>query len=77
MMTTLSEVVVHLNERVDAATLDALEQGMRLSPGVVSVGHRPDQTQLMVVVYDSAVAKAADILHTFRERGLHGQVIGM
>jgi hypothetical protein len=29
------------------------------------------------VVYDSAVARATSILHNFRERGLHAQLIGM
>lgn len=77
MSTTLSEVVVHLDESVDEATLQALEQGIRRDLGVVSVGHRANQRHLMVVVYDSAVARASSILHTFRERGLHAQLVGM
>lgn len=77
MDTTLNEVVVHIDERVDDATLNELEQGVRRDPGVISVGHRPDQNHLLVVVYDSAVARASSILHTFRERGLHAQLIGM
>lgn len=77
MDTTLNEVVVHISEAVDEATLDALEQQIRLDRGVVSVGHRPEQRHLMMVVYDSAVARASSILHSFRERGLHAQLIGM
>ncbi len=77
MMETLNEVVVHVNESVDEATLDAIEQGIRRDQGVVSVGHRPDRPHLLVVVYDSAVARASDILHNFQERGLHAQVVGM
>lgn len=77
MDTTLNEVVVHLNESVDDTTLDALEQGIRQDRGVISVGHRPSQNHLMVVVYDSAVARASNILHNFQERGLHAQLIGM
>lgn len=77
MSTTLNEVVVHLDESVDEATLQELEQGIRGDRGVVSVGHRPEQHHLMVVVYDSAVARASSILHTFRERGLHAQLVGM
>jgi hypothetical protein len=77
MYTSLSEVVVHIDERVDDATLDALEQDIRLDPGVVSVGHRPNQNHLMLVVYDSAVARASGILHTFQDRGLHAQLVGM
>ncbi|MBI3431623.1 MAG: hypothetical protein HY018_05365 [Hydrogenophilales bacterium] len=77
MSTTLSEVVVHLDESVDEATLNDLEQGIRLDQGIISVGHRPNQNHLMVVVYDSALARASSILHNFRERGLHAQLIGM
>lgn len=77
MNTTLNEIVVHINESVDDATLDDLEQGIRLNQGVISVGHRPNQNHLMVVVYDSEIARASSVLHSFRERGLHAQVIGM
>jgi hypothetical protein len=77
MDNTLNEVVVHISEAVDEATLDELEQQIRLDRGVVSVGHRPEQRHLMMVVYDSAVARASGILHSFRERGLHAQLIGM
>jgi hypothetical protein len=75
MDTTLNEVVVHINEAVDEATLDQLEQ--QIDRGVVSVGRRPDRRHLMMVVYDSAEARASSILHSFRERGLHAQLIGM
>lgn len=77
MNATLNEVVVHLNESVDEATLADLERAIRLDQGVVSVGRQPRQSHLMLVVYDSAVARAASILHNFRERGLHAQLIGM
>ena len=77
MNTTLNEVVVHLNESVDEATLDALEQGIRKDQGVVSVGHQANRNHLIMVVYDSEVARASNILHNFQERGLHAQLIGM
>jgi hypothetical protein len=77
MNTTLSEVVVHINEPVDQALFDDLEQGIRQDRGVVSVGHQANQNHLMMVIYDSEVARASSILHNFRERGLHAQLIGM
>lgn len=77
MNTTLNEVVVHINESVDEATYDDLETGIRRDCGVVSVGRQQNQGHLMVVVYDSAVARASSILHNFRERGLHAQLVGM
>ena len=77
MNTTLNEVVVHLNESVDEATLDELEQGIRKDHGVISVGQQANRNHLIMVVYDSEVARASSILHNFQERGLHAQLIGM
>jgi hypothetical protein len=77
MNTTFNEIVVHINENVDDAMLDTLEAGIRRDPGVVSVGHQHNRNHMMVVVYDSEVSRAPSILHNFRERGLHAQLIGM
>lgn len=77
MSTEFNEVVIHVNEAIDEAELDSLEQGIRRDPGVISVGHRHNQNHLMMVIYDSAVARGASFLHHFRERGLHAQLIGM
>jgi hypothetical protein len=77
MDTTLNDVIVHLNESVDEATLDELEQGIRKDQGVISVGHQANRNHLIMVVYDSEVARASNIMHNFRERGLHAQLIGM
>lgn len=77
MNTTLNEVVVHLSENVDDVTLATLEQGLRQNPGIISVGHRPRQNHLMLVMYDSEVVRASSILHDFRGRGLHAQLIGL
>lgn len=77
MNTTLSQVVVHLDQSVDEATLSELEQRIRHGEGIVSVARLPKQRHLMVVAYDSTVARAASILQAFHEGGLHAQVIGM
>jgi hypothetical protein len=77
MNTTLNEIVVHINEEIDDSTLDGLQEDIRRDLGVVSVGRRPNQHHLMLVVYDSEVAHATNILHNFQERGLHAQLIGM
>jgi hypothetical protein len=77
MSTELNEIVIHVNEDIDEATLDTLEQGIRQEQGVISVGHRPNQNHLLMVIYDTAQARGANFLHPFRERGLHAQLIGM
>jgi ABC-type uncharacterized transport system fused permease/ATPase subunit len=77
MSTQFNEVLVHLDETIDDVMLDNLEEDIRRDQGVISVGHRPNQHHLMVVVYDTALGKAANILRPFRERGLHAQLVGM
>lgn len=77
MSTEFNEVVIHLDETVDEAMLETLEQDIRHDHGVISVGHHPRQNHLMVVVYDTSMARGANLLHHFRERGLHAQLIGM
>ncbi len=77
MSSNLNEVVLHLQETLDDEALRRLEDGMRGDAGVVSVGHNPGNAHMIMVVYDSETTHAASLLHTFQERGLHAQVIGM
>ena len=77
MTNTLNEVVVHINENINQTDLEDLEQVMRRDQGVISVGHQSTRKHLIVVVYDSTVTRACNLLHTFQDRGLHAQLIGM
>ena len=77
MSSNLNEVVLHLQETLDDEALSRLEDGMRQDAGVVSVGHNPGNAHMIMVVYDSETTHAASLLHTFQERGLHAQVVGM
>lgn len=77
MSSNLNEVMLHLEETLDEEALHTLEDGVRQDAGVVSVGHNPDNAHMIMVVYDSETTRAASLLHTFRERGLHAQVVGL
>jgi hypothetical protein len=73
----LNEVVLHLNETLDDEALLRLEDGVRQDAGVISVGHNPGNAHMIMVVYDSETTRAANLLHSFSERGLHAQVLGL
>ena len=73
----LNDVIVHINEVLDEDTLHYLEDGVRQDAGVVSVGHNPEKPHMLMVVYDSDSTHASSLLHSFQERGLHAQVIGL
>jgi hypothetical protein len=77
MNTRLNEVIVHIDEVLDEDTLHRLEDGVRQDAGVVSVGHNPEKPHILMVVYDSDSTHASSLLHSFKERGLHAQVVGM
>lgn len=77
MNTRLNDVIVHINEVLDEDALHYLEDGVRQDAGVVSVGHNPEKPHMLMVVYDSDSTHASSLLHSFQERGLHAQVIGL
>lgn len=77
MNTRLNDVIVHINEVLDEDALRYLEDGVRQDAGVVSVGHNPEKPHMLMVVYDSDSTHASSLLHSFQERGLHAQVIGL
>lgn len=77
MNTRLNDVIVHIDESLDEDTLHRIEEGVRRDAGVVSVGHNPEKPHVLMVVYDSDSTQAASLLHTFKERGLHAQVVGL
>ena len=77
MNTRLNDVIVHIDEVLDEDTLHRLEDGVRQDAGVVSVGHNPEKPHMLMVGYDSDSTHASSLLHSFKERGLHAQVIGL
>lgn len=77
MSSNLNEVMLHLEETLDDDALRRLEEGVRQDAGVVSVGHNPDNAHMIMVIYDSEATRAASLLHSFQERGLHAQVVGL
>jgi len=77
MSTYLNEVVVHIDESLDEDALHSLEEDIRHGEGVISVGHNTGQSHMLMVVYDSESTRASTLLHSFQERDLHAQVVGM
>lgn len=77
MQDEIVNVMVHVNEDMDEFTLNALEDAMRGDRGVVSVGHNPKNPHLLLVAYDSAVARSSTFMHQFQDRGMHAQLVGM
>jgi hypothetical protein len=77
MTANLNEVMVHIQEALDEEALHSLEEAVRKEAGVISVGHNPEKSHMIMVVYDSEFTRASSLLHSFEKRGLHAQVVGL
>jgi hypothetical protein len=77
MDAVLTDVMFHVDESLAEDALTDIEESIRRDAGVVSVGHRPGCNHLMMAIYDSETQHAANLLHSFRDRGLHAQIIGL
>ncbi|MFZ3042096.1 MAG: hypothetical protein WA108_09950 [Thiobacillus sp.] len=69
MNASLNEVVVRIHEVLDEAALHSLEEAVRKETGVISVGHNPEKSHMIMVVYDSESTRASSLLHSFEKRG--------
>lgn len=77
MSANLNEVMVHIQEALDEEALHSLEEAVRKETGVISVGHNPEKSHMIMVVYDSESTRASSLLQSFEQRGLHAQVVGL
>lgn len=75
MQTT--DFLVHIDETLDAASLEAIESGIRSGRGVMAAGHRADKPHLVQVVYDSDETRMAEIIDEVRQHGVHAQAVGL
>lgn len=71
------DALVHIKESVDSMTLEAVEDDIRNSPGVLATSHCKDTPHLVQVVYDSDQTQLAAIVENFRQHGLHANGVGL
>jgi hypothetical protein len=77
MQDEIANVMVHVNESLDERELSRLEDDIREDWGVVAVGHNPKRPHLLLVAYDSGIARSSTFMHQFPEHGLHAQLVGL
>jgi hypothetical protein len=77
MNTTLTDVMIHINEPLSAEARAALENAMREIPGVVSPGFNAGKAHLLIVTYDAEQTRASVLLEKARAAGYTAQVVGM
>ncbi len=73
----LADLTLHIDETLDRAGRDELEEVLRAIDGVVSV-HNPDATpHLAIVQYNPDRTDSAELLRAVTSRGIHAELIGM
>ncbi len=71
-----ADVLVHVNETLDADSLRLLEGEISGNIGVMAVGHHPRHPHLLKVDFDAEIVRPAEFLRPIHRRGLHAQLVG-
>ncbi len=72
----MSDITVHIDETLDAATIYALKKDLASKQGVNRIDLNENRPHLMVVQYDHQAMNSIEILNEFTDHGLHAELIG-
>lgn len=72
----MSDITVHIDETLDAATIYALQKDITSMQGVNQISLSETQPHLMVVTYNHESTNSTHILNEFTDHGLHAELIG-
>jgi len=71
------DFLVHIEETLDDAALEAIENSILDGKAVAAASHHANNPHIIQVVYDSNQIHAADIVHAIRKHGVHAQAVGL
>ncbi|MGD8557809.1 MAG: ATP-binding protein [Chromatiales bacterium] len=72
-----SDVLIHIDEDLDDTRIHDLERELSTMDGVYSACVNDRARHLMLVDFDPADVKAAQLLRTVSSHGLHAELIGL
>lgn len=72
----LSDILIHIDESLDAQQRNTLEEAVREIDGVVAPRFNPGKEHLLLVAYNPDVARTATLLSKVRSFGYGAQLIG-
>jgi hypothetical protein len=73
---SMIDVVVHIDEALDAARRDALLAAVRGEKGVIAVGYHNEKPHLMIVVFNPKDMASVDVLNLVKSSGVHAELTG-
>ncbi len=72
----MGELMIHINETLDTASLMEIEDQMNHTNGVCDCYMAKNDLHMMSVSYDGAKVSSTTLLHQVTDRSLHAQLIG-
>lgn len=72
----ISDILIHIDQVLDAGEKYALEERLRAIPGVIAPRFNPGQDHLLLVAYNPAQARLAAMLDSVLRSGYRAQLIG-
>lgn len=70
-----SDIVIHINEKLDNQNRATLTNRVQKFTGVVTTSVQDSRPHLMIIGYNRSKTKALDILSDVRKTGVHAQLI--
>ena len=77
MSSSLSDVVLHIDETLPSDQVKTLERHIHKIGGVVSACNCDDTPHLISIVYDPDRVKSHDILVKVESEGIHAELVGL
>lgn len=77
MDTSISDLMIHVDEMLPPQELLKLEDDLRHDVCVISACVSPEDRHLVMVTFNPECTTAANILHRAMQRGLHAELIGL
>ena len=71
-----TDVVIHINEELDANYRDEFSSDVCQLNGVFSADLQDKRPHLMIVAYNPVETRSYDVLSGVREKGVHAQLVG-
>lgn len=75
-MKNSTDVVIHINEKLDSQRRTKFSDTVQQITGVVSASLQEARPHLMIVGYNSNETRAQNILNDVRKTGMQAQLVG-
>ena len=73
----LCDTMIHINETLDSAARNTLEEQLRKVPGVIAPRFAPGKEHLLLISYNSTQTDTHTLLETVRQPGYNAQLVGL